>query len=142
MWLCLIFFFFSSRRRHTRYIGDWSSDVCSSDWYAEDGAAMQWSLAISPDGGHIYAANPAAGILAVVDAERQQIARTTHFTLGTSTGGLIKSVDAKEVGANAAVVSADGRMLVVAGGSGVAWIDTETLKVTNRALTDWRIWSV
>src|SRR5437879_10001078 len=23
--------FFSSRRRHTRYIGDWSSDVCSSD---------------------------------------------------------------------------------------------------------------
>src|SRR5437762_10645533 len=30
--LCfLFFFFFSSRRRHTRYIGDWSSDVCSSD---------------------------------------------------------------------------------------------------------------
>src|SRR5437879_8503989 len=27
------FFFFSSRRRHTRYIGDWSSDVCSSDLY-------------------------------------------------------------------------------------------------------------
>src|SRR5437763_10251582 len=27
----LCFFFFSSRRRHTRYIGDWSSDVCSSD---------------------------------------------------------------------------------------------------------------
>src|SRR5437762_10381991 len=25
------FFFFSSRRRHTRYIGDWSSDMCSSD---------------------------------------------------------------------------------------------------------------
>src|SRR5437763_17082968 len=25
------FFFFSRRRRHTRYIGDWSSDVCSSD---------------------------------------------------------------------------------------------------------------
>src|SRR5437763_12389239 len=24
-------FFFSSRRPHTRYIGDWSSDVCSSD---------------------------------------------------------------------------------------------------------------
>src|SRR5437879_8322898 len=27
----LFLFFFSSRRRHTRYIGDWSSDVCSSD---------------------------------------------------------------------------------------------------------------
>src|SRR3712207_8784420 len=29
---CLVFiFFFSSRRRHTRYWRDWSSDVCSSD---------------------------------------------------------------------------------------------------------------
>src|SRR5476651_2078598 len=27
----LKFFFFSSRRRHTRYWRDWSSDVCSSD---------------------------------------------------------------------------------------------------------------
>src|SRR5256885_6493204 len=27
----LAFFFFSSRRRHTRLQGDWSSDVCSSD---------------------------------------------------------------------------------------------------------------
>src|SRR5215469_17412130 len=25
------FFFFSSRRRHTRSLRDWSSDVCSSD---------------------------------------------------------------------------------------------------------------
>src|ERR687898_2324540 len=27
----LLYFFFSSRRRHTRLQGDWSSDVCSSD---------------------------------------------------------------------------------------------------------------
>src|SRR5256885_12727028 len=26
-----VLFFFSSRRRHTRLQGDWSSDVCSSD---------------------------------------------------------------------------------------------------------------
>src|SRR5690606_40507744 len=26
-----VFFFFSSRRRHTRFSRDWSSDVCSSD---------------------------------------------------------------------------------------------------------------
>src|SRR5215213_2167845 len=26
-----MFFFFSSRRRHTRLVSDWSSDVCSSD---------------------------------------------------------------------------------------------------------------
>src|SRR2546427_13304871 len=28
---CSIVFFFSSRRRHTRFDCDWSSDVCSSD---------------------------------------------------------------------------------------------------------------
>src|SRR5207248_7837010 len=27
----VMLFFFSSRRRHTRSYGDWSSDVCSSD---------------------------------------------------------------------------------------------------------------
>src|SRR5437899_8038530 len=26
-----LYFFFSSRRRHTRCLSDWSSDVCSSD---------------------------------------------------------------------------------------------------------------
>src|SRR5690348_17424370 len=32
-------FFFSSRRRHTRWTGDWSSDVCSSDPIANGGTA-------------------------------------------------------------------------------------------------------
>src|SRR6266487_5857669 len=31
-----MFFFFSSRRRHTRWTGDWSSDVCSSDLASDD----------------------------------------------------------------------------------------------------------
>src|SRR5690348_17422134 len=30
------FFFFSSRRRHTSWPGDWSSDVCSSDLRCSD----------------------------------------------------------------------------------------------------------
>src|SRR5256885_9189789 len=30
-----VFFFFSSRRRHTRLQGDWSSDVCSSDLFVD-----------------------------------------------------------------------------------------------------------
>src|SRR5579863_1438844 len=33
----MLLFFFSSRRRHTRWTGDWSSDVCSSDlWTSPD----------------------------------------------------------------------------------------------------------
>src|SRR5437899_6235846 len=35
-------FFFSSRRRHTRCLSDWSSDVCSSDLGAVFGAKHGW----------------------------------------------------------------------------------------------------
>src|SRR5256885_14272961 len=38
-------FFFSSRRRHTRLQGDWSSDVCSSDL-----VALEPVVAVSPGG--------------------------------------------------------------------------------------------
>src|SRR3712207_1931248 len=34
-------FFFSSRRRHTRYWRDWSSDVCSSDLVGPEGGSVQ-----------------------------------------------------------------------------------------------------
>src|SRR5882762_126103 len=41
-----MFFFFSSRRRHTRFKCDWSSDVCSSDLEAGGrGGADPWSTA-------------------------------------------------------------------------------------------------
>src|SRR5258705_1550425 len=33
--MCSLLFFFSSRRRHTRCLSDWSSDVCSSDLVTE-----------------------------------------------------------------------------------------------------------
>src|SRR6267154_5470135 len=35
-------FFFSSRRRHTRWTGDWSSDVCSSDLLDAGGLPFVW----------------------------------------------------------------------------------------------------
>src|SRR2546430_13082314 len=38
IWLSLLFFF-SSRRRHTRFDCDWSSDVCSSDLSHVDSAS-------------------------------------------------------------------------------------------------------
>src|SRR5207248_8738003 len=48
-------FFFSSRRRHTRSYGDWSSDVCSSD-LMESGKVVEdnswdpvWEVATSRD---------------------------------------------------------------------------------------------
>src|SRR5436189_3442599 len=41
-------FFFSSGRRHTRYIGDWSSDVCSSDLGPKPARALR-ELGLKPD---------------------------------------------------------------------------------------------
>src|SRR5215204_6669882 len=34
--VCMSVFFFSSRRRHTRSLCDWSSDVCSSDLFTTE----------------------------------------------------------------------------------------------------------
>src|SRR3712207_7857558 len=49
-----LYFFFSSRRRHTGYWRDWSSDVCSSDLQvvgeAGDGArAVELAETLRPD---------------------------------------------------------------------------------------------
>src|SRR5690606_41133558 len=36
-------FFFASRRRHTRFSRDWSSDVCSSDLFSNESTlGMRW----------------------------------------------------------------------------------------------------
>src|SRR5256885_6737166 len=39
-------FFFSSRRRHTRLQGDWSSDVCSSDLAFTNGTTNTWPIVL------------------------------------------------------------------------------------------------
>src|SRR5438093_4327440 len=47
-------FFFSSRRRHTRLVSDWSSDVCSSDLSAGRMATVEWEGTIPT----LYLQNP------------------------------------------------------------------------------------
>src|SRR5579863_5767393 len=55
------FFFFSSRRRHTRWTGDWSSDVCSSDLVEiAPGSLLQLPSGVSTAPLDL-ASNPAAG---------------------------------------------------------------------------------
>src|SRR2546430_9920905 len=44
------FFFFSSRRRHTRFDCDWSSDVCSSDLTTNTPLVFIGAVKISPPG--------------------------------------------------------------------------------------------
>src|SRR5256886_6456462 len=59
------FFFFSSRRRHTRFDCDWSSDVCSSDLgdtpYSMNMRKGFWYITqitvLCANGGRVHAAN-------------------------------------------------------------------------------------
>src|SRR5256885_3209372 len=71
-WACLVpsgCFFFSSRRRHTRLQGDWSSDVCSSDLalsgtvFGMDFNPIADRLRIVSDTGQNLSVNPANGLV-------------------------------------------------------------------------------
>src|SRR3712207_1664689 len=56
-------FFFSSRRRHTRYWGDWSSDVCSSDLAGGVGPrAVSLGGVLAGEGPPSVGGGPAVGI--------------------------------------------------------------------------------
>src|SRR5690348_1091731 len=48
MGVCNVFFFFSSRRRHTRWTGDWSSDVCSSDLALAESSGITGGYTVPP----------------------------------------------------------------------------------------------
>src|SRR5438876_1638995 len=87
----VLFFFFSSRRRHTRWTGDWSSDVCSSDlapksvtdWSSDqkyvvyDGIGLQkesvWVLPLSGD------RKPFPYVEGNYDAEQGQLSPNGRF---------------------------------------------------------------
>src|SRR5215212_10729585 len=45
----IIIFFFSSRRRHTRCLSDWRSDVCSSDLGMLDEVEAGWPSHVTGD---------------------------------------------------------------------------------------------
>src|SRR5437763_2376788 len=65
-------FFFSSRRRHTRYIGDWSSDVCSSDLNGKL-RLMQEYFATVPDPERGWALAALTGELGFAEAKPSQV---------------------------------------------------------------------
>src|SRR6266480_3717408 len=81
-----MFFFFSSRRRHTRLTCDWSSDVCSSDLgnpdiSLKDGAVLPWQKS----------SGTAQYRMAILEG----LAKKFKFSLGTA----IKSLPKKAIDA-------------------------------------------
>ena len=103
--------------------------------YAQGRSAMQWSLAMTRDGSRLYAINGATGALAELDTSNQyspQILRTGRIDAGSSGPN----------GMGAALLSGDGKTLVTATGAGLVWIDTSSLQVRLRSLTQWQVSSL
>lgn len=104
-----------------------------------------WSLALAPDGATLYAVNAASGQVAVLDRSTLKL-RTAQLALTRlhADGPLVwlqrwlepAKAQAKRLPGGGAALSQDGRTLFALGERGLAMIDTATLTVRSRALTD------
>src|SRR2546427_5026725 len=75
-----LFFFFTSRRRHTRFDCDWSSDVCSSD-------LTQCLVDGLRDRARLSAGRAAAPSAAIIDSQSVRAAETvSRATRGYDAG--------------------------------------------------------
>src|SRR5256886_5382910 len=81
-----LFFFFSSRRRHTRFDCDWSSDVCSSDLALD---------ARNVTSGDSMCTSPSAPVVTLTVESAPMTARSTCAVRSWTTGVL--NVDRKSV---------------------------------------------
>src|SRR5476649_1437749 len=84
----LVFFFFSSRRRHTRSLCDWSSDVCSSDLWGSTSA-----VDIDKDGKSIWVAER-CGLNSCLDRATGKMSDLPTVLKFDASGKLIKSFGA------------------------------------------------
>jgi hypothetical protein len=101
-------------------------------------SVFRWSLALSPDGSLLYATNAALGLVVEVAASGDQAPAILR------THGIPKEPlqAVRQSGSGDAVVSPDGNVLAVAGGAGVEWVDTGTMRPTAQALPSWTVWSL
>src|SRR3712207_6849105 len=67
------FVFFSSRRRHTRYWRDWSSDVCSSDLFGPHDPDPRLG-GFSPDGKYFLAFSFRSKLIKILDVHSGRVA--------------------------------------------------------------------
>jgi hypothetical protein len=106
--------------------------------YAANYSDLQWSLALGADGKQLFAVNGPLGIVGQVDTGAfPTLTRTAHVaTSGTASSFFAQDVMAKELGPDGAVLSRDGKTLVMAGSTGLVWVDTSSLRVRGRALAD------
>src|SRR3712207_5896939 len=96
-------FFFSSRRRHTRYWRDWSSDVCSSDLRSVDGLMNDFHVMLM--------GSRAAGGFGLVFPE--QLAITPDGRTGTGCAGIYDDAQVEGLARVAAIIKGMGAVPAV-----------------------------
>src|SRR6266446_10940022 len=80
----MCFFFFSSRRRHTRLQGDWSSDVCSSDLFCKARGLFDELVAIHGFGSVVQTRR---------SEQRAQSPAESRETVSSEKGGFVRETD-------------------------------------------------
>src|SRR5690606_40674670 len=87
-----VLFFFSSRRRHTRFSRDWSSDVCSSDLVRRiikvEGPVV---------GGYVHSNNKIASVVALT-AGNEELARDIAMHVAAVNPRIGKRSEERRVG--------------------------------------------
>jgi hypothetical protein len=106
---------------------------------------FQWAVAVSPDGGSVYAANASLGTVAVMTTgQPPKIVHTASVAYnspppqGERQGGGVINADAKGPRIGGMSLSADGRTLYTLADHGLVAIDTATLKVRARYLESYQ----
>lgn len=114
--------------------------------YSSDANAFRWSIAMPASGARLFATNAANGVaseLNVTSDSMPGLARSVQIGSGGSVAaGFAQGVQAKELGANAAVITPDGQTMVTAGSTGIVWIDTKGLHAGTRLLDRWNVASL
>jgi hypothetical protein len=101
---------------------------------SKDTALMaHFTLSAAPDGRTLYAVNPVLGVVVVVQDLPKATMRLVH--LGMRAGAPMRTQDA-------AAITADGKQVFVATGSGVWVVDTLSLRVTKSFVPDQEVASV
>src|SRR3989454_7191405 len=72
------FFFFSSRRRHTRLQGDWSSDVCSSDLILIRTSENGFEIELIESKRYTFAINPTQALPSSSNPATPEVQRYLH----------------------------------------------------------------
>ncbi len=118
---------------HALYLGGgfaFCLDLPGNGFDDGDQSSLDWSLSLSPDGTHLYATNPALGVVTEILAGGPSVGRTVHIA------------EPSHVWPAGSVVSADSKTLVIAGATGVVWLDTATLTQRHHALDSWTVRSL